>query len=126
MIRRPVLVAGPVLNRNKGNRHGQCDGNQAAPAPGRPAVLANGKDVLHARHPPRTSDLSPDDTPARNAKATNGFECAAVRLTFRGQLRVQFAEHSITRQHAGHAGIRLAALADRGHELAILQLDPVR
>src|ERR1700722_19498813 len=41
------------------------------------------------------------------------------------ELLLQAVQHLIARQHLGDARVRLAALADRGEELAILQFDPV-
>ena len=42
-----------------------------------------------------------------------------------GELLLQVVQDLVARQNLGDARVRLAALADGGEELAILQLDPV-
>src|SRR3569832_1546110 len=41
------------------------------------------------------------------------------------QLLLQLVKHLVARQHLRHARIRLPPFADRGNELAVLQLDAV-
>src|SRR5574337_2099275 len=50
---------------------------------------------------------------------------AAVRRRSLPQLPLELVEHPVTRQHLRDAGVGLAALADRGEEFAVLQLDAV-
>ena len=45
--------------------------------------------------------------------------------SFGVQLAFELMQHAVTRQHLRDARVRLALLADRGDELAILQLDAV-
>src|SRR5574337_2010932 len=103
--------------------------------------------VRKKRWQPRPAAASAPGVPARWAETTGSCACAAGRrLSARGadqtrahperrggkgpgstldQLPLELVQHPVARQHLGDAAVGLAAFADRGEELAVLQLDAV-
>src|SRR5580692_1346568 len=114
--------AGPQTPHYTAGRPGEADTDR---------VVGPVVDALRRRHEITTARSAknyfnyPERTVVLRPRIWQAARFAAPRLPFGGEFGVQFTEHAVARKDLADAGVRLAALADRRDELAVLKLDAV-